>query len=73
MPMKTMYPWCYITQLTPDSLTEYAFTDHMTAQNGYITGPRGSYYIIQTGMPWTGNMGQYPQAQDHLFYYRNRK
>jgi len=37
----TVYPWCYKTQLTPDSLTEYAFTDRMTAKDGYLTGPPG--------------------------------
>ncbi|MEI7492658.1 MAG: M14 family zinc carboxypeptidase [Bacteroidota bacterium] len=38
---ETMYPWCYITGPTPDSLTEYAFTDHMMAQNGYVSGTPG--------------------------------
>jgi len=51
---ETMYPWCYITRLTPDSLTEYAFTDHMTAQNGYITGPPGLILYNTNGdaMDW---------------------
>jgi hypothetical protein len=37
----TMYPWCYITQLTPDSVTETTFTDHMLAKNGYVSGTPG--------------------------------
>ncbi|MCX6283710.1 MAG: M14 family zinc carboxypeptidase [Bacteroidetes bacterium] len=38
---ETMYPWCYITEPTPDSLTEYAFTGHMMAKNGYVSGTPG--------------------------------
>ena len=51
---QTMYPWCYITKLTPDSLTEVAFTDHMTAKNGYVTGPPGAILYNTNGdiMDW---------------------
>ena len=38
---ETMYPWCYITQLTPDSVTETTFTDHMLVKNGYVSGTPG--------------------------------
>jgi len=46
---QTLYPWCYITQLCPDSLTEYAFTDHMLAKNGYVSGTPGSILYNTNG------------------------
>ncbi len=51
---ETMYPWCYKTQLTPDSISEYAFTDRMNAQAGYITGPPGLILYNTNGdaMDW---------------------
>ncbi len=51
---QTMYPWCYKTMLTPDSLTNMAFTDHMTAQNGYVTGTPGAILYNTNGdvMDW---------------------
>ncbi|MEI8005405.1 MAG: M14 family zinc carboxypeptidase [Bacteroidota bacterium] len=50
----TIYPWCYKTAMTPDSLTEYAFTDRMTAKNGYLTGPPGRILYNTNGdaMDW---------------------
>ncbi len=51
---ETLYPWCYITEPTPDSLTEYAFTDHMMAQNGYVCGTAGLVLYNTNGdaMDW---------------------
>jgi hypothetical protein len=51
---ETMYPWCYTTQLTPDSISEYAFTDRMNAKAGYITGPPGLILYNTNGdaMDW---------------------
>lgn len=51
---ETMYPWCYITEPTPDSLTEYEFTDRMMAGNGYVTGIPGLVLYNTNGdiMDW---------------------
>lgn len=51
---QTLYPWCYQTRMTSDSLTEMDFTDHMMAQNGYVTGPPGAILYNTNGdiMDW---------------------
>ena len=51
---ETLYPWCYVTEVTPDSLTEYAFTEHMMAENGYVCGPAGLVLYNTNGdaMDW---------------------
>jgi len=51
---ETLYPWCYITQPTPDSTTEFAFADHMMAQSGYISGTPGDILYNTNGdaMDW---------------------
>jgi len=46
---ETMYPWCYINQLTPDSLTETTFTDQMLVKNGYFSGTPGHVLYTTNG------------------------
>jgi hypothetical protein len=50
----TLYPWCWQTELTPDSVLEVTYADFLTRQSGYISGTPGAILYNTNGdaMDW---------------------
>ena len=44
-----LYPWSYVAQLTPDSLTEIIYAKFLTEKNGYTSGTPGQILYLTNG------------------------
>ena len=45
----TMFPWCWQTAFTPDSLLDVTYAGFLTRQNGYLTGTPGQILYNTNG------------------------
>lgn len=49
-----LYPWCWQTQITPDSTLQLTYADYFTKKNGYLAGMPGTILYNTNGdaMDW---------------------
>lgn len=60
-----LYPWCYMAEFTPDSLTEINYSRLLTEKNSYICGLPGQILYLTNGdaLDWEyGEQGVKPKA-----------
>lgn len=61
----TLWPWCYVTSDTPDSLLQNAYARFITRENGYLAGHPGAILYNTNGdaLDWQyGEQTEKPKA-----------